>query len=159
MAALVVLGGPRAGLRVQVDEEVVIGRGTEPLNLPDPEVSRRHASVRATEGGLVIEDLGSMNGTWVDGRRLTGPLLVAAGSTLRVGDTTLAVELATSPMTPDAQPAAQGVAVPIPPQVPFQPAPHPVRRRVATRSETAVILTFGVIGVTAILLILYFALR
>ena len=138
---------------------MVIGRGAEPLDLPDPEVSRRHTSVRTTEDGVVVEDLGSMNGTWVDGRRLTGPLLVAAGSTIRVGDTTLAVELATSPVTTDAQPAAPGMAAPTPPRMPFRPAPHPIRRRVATRSETAVILTFGAIGVTAILLILYFALR
>ncbi len=129
------------------------------MNLPDPEVSRRHASVRPTDDGLVVEDLGSMNGTWVDGRRLTGPLVVAAGSTLRVGDTTIAVELAASPEAPEAPPAAPGVAVHTPPQVPFRPAVHPIRRRVATRSETAVILTFTAIGVTAILLILYFVFR
>ncbi|MGH2661229.1 MAG: FHA domain-containing protein [Actinomycetota bacterium] len=160
MPALIVLDGPLAGLRVQVVEEVVIGRGAASLTLPDPEVSRHHASVRPADGGLVVEDLGSMNGTWVDGRRLTGPARLAAGSTLRVGDTALGVELAGPPVPPEPQPAASATApTAAPPPGLFRPPSHLVRRSMATRSETAVILTFAAIGMTAILLILYFAFR
>jgi hypothetical protein len=68
-------GGPvgalvlRNGSRVQVgDDPVTIGRAPEcDVVLADPEVSRHHAEVRRADGGFVVVDLGSMNGTRVNG--------------------------------------------------------------------------------------------
>lgn len=58
-----------------------------------PGVSRRHAAIRiVTDGtttGAVIEDLGSTNGTFVDGRRVTKPVPLGDGDTIRVGEATL----------------------------------------------------------------------
>jgi predicted component of type VI protein secretion system len=50
--------------------------GREPANnlvLQDPEISRRHAQISFQEGGYVIQDLGSTNGTFVNGRRVGLP--------------------------------------------------------------------------------------
>jgi pSer/pThr/pTyr-binding forkhead associated (FHA) protein len=62
--------------------------------LDDDEVSRYHAIVRVGEGGADITDLGSTNGTYVDGRRLTGRAQLVDGSLIRVGRTELRVVLA-----------------------------------------------------------------
>ncbi|HEU0318644.1 MAG TPA: FHA domain-containing protein, partial [Solirubrobacteraceae bacterium] len=70
MPALIVRTGPRAGGRIEIDGEVVVGRGEVDWVIADPELSRRHLAARAGPGGVEVEDLGSLNGTWVDGRRL-----------------------------------------------------------------------------------------
>ena len=58
-----------------------------------PGVSRRHASIGLTTDAAsataVIEDLGSTNGTFVDGRRITRPVTVEDGDTIRIGEATL----------------------------------------------------------------------
>lgn len=54
----------------------------------DAHVSRHHAEVRRADRGFVIRDLGSVSGTWVDGRRIEEHLLVD-GETVHVGSTTL----------------------------------------------------------------------
>src|SRR5262245_17799745 len=56
-------------------------------------MSRRHAAVRPSDGGVVIEDLGSTNGTFVDGRRLAEPLAVTTGVTIAVGSSQIRLEL------------------------------------------------------------------
>ena len=72
----------------------VLGRDSAaglPLALDD-EASRRHAQVSPAPGGLLVEDLGSVNGTYVDGRRIDGPTLVTAGGRLQIGTTMLEVD-------------------------------------------------------------------
>lgn len=61
-----------------------------------PGVSRRHAAIRRDAGGepagassAVVEDLGSTNGTFVNGRRLRGPVTVTDGDSIQVGEATL----------------------------------------------------------------------
>lgn len=51
----------------------------------DPNVSRRHVRVIVTPDAVEIEDLGSSNGTWLDGKLVQHPLLMPVGSKLRVG--------------------------------------------------------------------------
>lgn len=69
-AVLTIVEGADAGRMVALDKpEIVIGRASEcALVLPDPGVSRRHARVLVRDDGLVLEDLESKNGTFVDGR-------------------------------------------------------------------------------------------
>lgn len=74
--------------------QAVIGRDPKcELWIDAPGVSRRHASIRIDDGGAArsatIEDLGSTNGTFVDGRRLTRPATVTDGQTIAIGDATL----------------------------------------------------------------------
>jgi DNA-binding winged helix-turn-helix (wHTH) protein len=68
------------------DGEHLIGRGEDcHIRSDSTRVSRHHALVRVTSERLLVEDLGSRNGTWLHGRRLAGPAELAAGDSVRVG--------------------------------------------------------------------------
>jgi DNA-binding winged helix-turn-helix (wHTH) protein len=65
----------------------VLGRGPDcDLPVPGPSVSRRHARVSVRGAEATIEDLGSRNGTFVRGRRITGPESLNDGDEVRLGD-------------------------------------------------------------------------
>jgi predicted component of type VI protein secretion system len=65
---------------------VVIGRSSScEIALDDPDVSRRHARLTAGEGGVRLEDLGSVNGVYVRGMRLSAPRTLRDGDTFSVG--------------------------------------------------------------------------
>jgi DNA-binding winged helix-turn-helix (wHTH) protein len=67
--------------------EHVLGReGHGIVALDSPTISRRHARVSVEADGATVEDLGSKNGTFVNDTRVTAPVRVADGDTLRVGD-------------------------------------------------------------------------
>jgi ABC transport system ATP-binding/permease protein len=91
VATLRITSGPASGQVITVRDETVIGREAE-VRIEDPELSRRHAVVRRKGGLLEIEDLGSSNGTFVDGERISGAVIVGGGSRLRIGTTEMAVE-------------------------------------------------------------------
>lgn len=92
MPAVVVQTGPEAGRRVELDLEVAIGRQDGDLVVEDPEVSRRHAVLRRSGGSVVVEDLDSTNGTFVNGERIRSPITVGPGDQVRVGRTMLEIE-------------------------------------------------------------------
>jgi ABC transport system ATP-binding/permease protein len=92
MARLRVVSGPAAGRTVDIDEEVVIGREDADLDIDDLELSRRHAVVRRYANRLQVEDLGSTNGTFVDGNRIAEPTLLGGGAEIKIGTTVLVVE-------------------------------------------------------------------
>ncbi len=76
------------GRRYQLTSAVtVLGRGSEAdIVVDDPGVSRRHVEIRLDGGATVLRDLGSTNGTFVDGDRATRAELVD-GSTITIGRT------------------------------------------------------------------------
>jgi len=81
------------GERVPLDRSLVIGRGVgSELRLDDPSVSRTHARIDVDERGAELEDAGSRYGTFVDGRRVAGRVVVAPGMRIEVGDTRLGVD-------------------------------------------------------------------
>ena len=92
MPTVVVKTGPEAGRRVELDLEVAIGRQDGDLVVEDPEVSRRHAVLRRSGGSVVVEDLDSTNGTFVNGERIRSPITVGPGDQVRVGRTMLEIE-------------------------------------------------------------------
>lgn len=72
--AVAVLSGPRKGDAVALAQPTLtIGRegGGADLALPDPDVSRRHASIDCHGARIVLRDLGSRNGTWVGEERVS----------------------------------------------------------------------------------------
>lgn len=76
-----------AGARIPVRGSVAIGRGgSNDLDIGDERVSRRHALIQAQgEGEFWLVDLGSRNGTYLNGRRVQQPLRLADGDELQVG--------------------------------------------------------------------------
>jgi pSer/pThr/pTyr-binding forkhead associated (FHA) protein len=92
--SLVVRDGPLAGTRVEVAGELTVGRIDADITLDDDEVSRRHALLRAVDGGIEVEDAGSTNGTFVNDVRIGGPTRLLAGDRVRFGLVTLEVEAA-----------------------------------------------------------------
>src|SRR6266581_1056923 len=136
MAVLVVRNGPLAGRRVDVTGELLIGRGSVDLPIDDAQMSRRHAAVRSKEDGLEVEDLGSLNGTRVNGVRIHGAATLTDGDLIEVGDTQILVQSAAvasdatvarppADATP-APPVPPAAAPPAPPAAPAAATPAPV---------------------------------
>lgn len=96
---LTVVRGTQPGRAVLVGEQaLVLGRDVAlPFHLADPEVSWRHCEVRLTDGGLVVCDLGSTNGTYVEGARVEqgNPAGMPVSSHLQVGKHELRHDLLT----------------------------------------------------------------
>jgi pSer/pThr/pTyr-binding forkhead associated (FHA) protein len=76
---------------VPVQDPLVIGRDAEGLVVDDPTVSRRHLVVEPGRDVLVCRDLGSANGTFVDGERIEGAVSLRAGARIRLGESELVV--------------------------------------------------------------------
>jgi adenylate cyclase len=81
----------RKPLVIAVQHEVEFGRDCDGFLLVDPEVSRRHAVVRLEGEALVVEDLGSTNGTTLNDARLQGSAPMTATDVARLGGTELRV--------------------------------------------------------------------
>ncbi len=93
IATLAVLQGPLAGHRIVLDRELVIGRGAVDLQLAEAGVSRRHAMVAPSADGPVVTDLGSSNGTTVNGTLVQEPVVLRHGDVIALGGSTIEVDL------------------------------------------------------------------
>jgi predicted component of type VI protein secretion system len=93
MPFLIVRSGARAGERIEVTEELVVGRENADVTLEDEEVSRRHLAVRPHDDGVELEDLGSTNGTFVDGARLSASVVISETARVMLGETELEIEV------------------------------------------------------------------
>jgi putative peptide zinc metalloprotease protein len=79
--------------RVPVEQALTIGRASDcAVQLADRTVSRRHVRLSPVDGGVVLEDIGSTYGTWVNGERVRAPTTLRDGAIVRVGDEVLVVE-------------------------------------------------------------------
>jgi pSer/pThr/pTyr-binding forkhead associated (FHA) protein len=134
---LEVVAGNASGMSIMVEEQLVIGRHADGAGqlAADEELSRSHAMItRDSSGFVAIEDLGSTNGTFVNGLRINGPQTLSEGDSIELGATTLVVrEL--PPMEPlgslavgvnAAQDSSQPTVVPtvVPEPKPSEPAPE-----------------------------------
>ena len=86
-AYLYVQRGPLAGVTIPVDPGVNIFGRVEGHILPDEHVSRRHAQINAVSGEYTLIDLGSSNGTVVNGQKITGPVMLQHGDVIQFGGT------------------------------------------------------------------------
>lgn len=166
--ALVVKEGPLAGRRIEVDAELVVGREDAGLTIEDEEISRRHAAIRLRDGALEIEDLGSTNGTHVNGSRISEPTRLSGGDSVKLGKTVLEVEAAraaatvaspvqAAPAAPAASPGG-GRSAPLEPFGAYAaPAAGKRSRGVASRQLGPQLVSFAVVAATAVALVLYFA--
>jgi hypothetical protein len=80
------------GTRHDLGDEVTVGRAAGcTVTLDDHYVSQVHARFSRRDGDVFVEDLGSTNGTYVNGEKLTGSALVKRGDQVRIGSTVLEV--------------------------------------------------------------------
>ena len=99
----VVPAGGQAFDRLADGDALVIGRSTEAdVELADLRVSRRHARLFRQGETLMLEDLGSHGGTFLNDRRLSGPVAVSPGDTIRIAGTVITVRSDAAPAQPPA---------------------------------------------------------
>lgn len=103
----------RSGTQLTPLDEDRVSVGSAPTNAvvlsDDPLVSRLHAVLELYTGGWTIRDLGSRNGTFVNGERLTGERALRPGDEVRLGETRLVYrsDTAADPPTEGARPAPE----------------------------------------------------
>ena len=123
LPVLVLVAGQQAGTELPVGGQVVVGRdpGVADVVLDgDTEISRRHASFAAAGAGLTVQDLGSTNGTFVNGQRLAqDAVTLGNGDRVELGETVIEIRLAGEAV---AEPAPMPAATPTPAATPGAPA-------------------------------------
>lgn len=92
-ATMKITAGPAAGTELAVRDELLIGRAAEGEGAlaSDPELSRQHARITVAQNVLTIADLGSTNGTRVNGELISGPRQLRRGDLINVGSSTIEV--------------------------------------------------------------------
>ena len=111
---LEIVEGPEAGRQLPLDSVIDIGREPNlPLHLDeDTQVSRRHARIAQQGGQVVVEDLGSTNGTYVNDQPISSPRSLNPGDKVRIGLTVLELrtrqQVAARPSAVQVRPAAHG---------------------------------------------------
>lgn len=130
---LTVRTGPNPGTVFELTKEVtMLGRDvTNDIPLGDAEISRQHSRLTRTPGGMVLEDLGSTNGTFVNGDRLSSPRVLQRGDMIGLGEIVTLIfeapapEAAATVMGPSARGAMARPAPPPPPTPRAAPPPLP----------------------------------
>lgn len=124
----VMRSGPTPGATFSLDgDQLLIGRDSSSgVAINDAEVSRKHARLTFQGGKFVIEDLGSTNGTFVNGQRLVSPVVLKSGDVVSLGEQiVLMYEALSSDPGETVISARKGVPRPAPIPAP-SPAPAPV---------------------------------
>jgi predicted component of type VI protein secretion system len=127
---LIMRSGPTPGAAFTLEgDQLTIGRDSaNEIVINDAEVSRRHARLTFQGGKYVLEDLGSTNGTFVNGQRLAGPRVLKPGEVVSFGEQIVLVFEATtfdagatvvSPRAAAAVPSVQRPLTPPPPPVDY----------------------------------------
>jgi hypothetical protein len=85
--------GLRAGAEYELSGDLTLGRGSgADVRIEDPFASSRHARILRQGDVMVIEDLGSTNGTYLNGEPLGGPQPLHHGDRIRIGDNEFSFE-------------------------------------------------------------------
>lgn len=125
----VMRSGPTPGVTFPLEgDQLFIGRDSSnavPIN--DAEISRKHSRLSYQGGKYVLEDLGSTNGTFVNGQRLAGPVVLKAGDVVSLGEQIVLMYDAIN-MDPGATIASsrKSAHVSPPPVQSYAPPPAPV---------------------------------
>jgi len=90
VASIQVIQGPDKGRKYELREgENIIGRQSRTVHITDGTVSRHHSKLSISNGHWMIEDLGSGNGTYLNGVKVDQPMQVKRGDQIRCGSTLL----------------------------------------------------------------------
>ena len=124
---LIMRSGPTPGAVFNLGgDQLTVGRdSTNDVVITDAEISRRHARLTFQGGKYILEDLGSTNGTFVNGQRLAGPRVLKAGEVVSFGEQIVLVYEASTfdPAATIASPRAAAVPSASRPVAPPPPAP------------------------------------
>ena len=86
-AKLIVTTEKQGQFTIELSDLVTIGRSTSNnVFIDDPDVSRHHAEIQRLGNNYVLIDLGSVNGTWLNSRRITVPRDLEDGDQIRIGN-------------------------------------------------------------------------
>ena len=100
---LIAQDGPLKGERWTLDHTLVLGRDAScDLTIPDRKISRYHARLTPTSDGVLLEDMGSKNGTYCNGETVDAPLILQDGDFVQIAVTQkfmFLVSDATMPLT------------------------------------------------------------
>jgi pSer/pThr/pTyr-binding forkhead associated (FHA) protein len=136
---LEVISGIAPGNTIVVEDELVIGRhatGAGRLS-EDEEISRQHARIsREATGDYAIEDLGSSNGTFVNGLRIQSPRLLALGDSIEAGATTLVVREIVRPQAVEAVSDTEDMPASDPRSAPTVFARSPVAQQMSAAPDS-----------------------
>lgn len=84
--------GTQPGRKFPLQDQMIAGRSqSNPIWVNNNNASRRHAQIEASGDGFAIKDLGSTNGTWVNGERISGRVRLRENDTVIIGDTEFVV--------------------------------------------------------------------
>ena len=110
MASLVFVAGPNAGRRFKLGEgEHIIGRRSDcQIFVPDMRVSRQHARVILIEGRWTVEDLGSNNGTFINGNRINKSAELKHDDEIQIASNRVRFELPDAAATPSGEQKPDG---------------------------------------------------
>jgi pSer/pThr/pTyr-binding forkhead associated (FHA) protein len=125
---LVVRRGPQPNQTYDLNKDVVaLGRDiTNDIVINDPEVSRHHCRLTRTPAGYTMEDLGSTNGTFVNGQRLAAIRQLMNGDMIGLGETVTLIYEGGAIQVPASSPAPQERAAVPPVRQEYQAPPAPV---------------------------------
>jgi len=158
---LIMRSGPTPGAAFTLEgDQITIGRDSvNEVVINDAEISRRHARLTFQGGKYVLEDLGSTNGTFVNGQRLAGPRVLKPGEVVSFGEQIVMVFEANnfdagatvvSPRAAAVPSVSRPVMAPPPPpveyvgSVPASPAPIPVNNGITIRRPNPVVILIAV---------------
>jgi hypothetical protein len=159
---LIMRSGPTPGASYALEgDQIDIGRdSTNEIVINDAEISRRHARLTFQGGKYVLEDLGSTNGTFVNGQRLAGPRVLKSGEVVSFGEQIVMIFEAitaadagatvASPRASAIPAASRPVMSPPPPpaqyvgSVPVNPNPASVPGTMNVRRPNPILILIGV---------------
>ena len=156
---LIMRSGPTPGASFTLEgDQITIGRDSvNEVVINDAEISRRHARLTFQGGKYVLEDLGSTNGTFVNGQRLAGPRVLKAGEVVSFGEQIVMVFEATnfdagatvvSPRAAVVPSISRPAPIPPPPPVEYvgsvPASPAPILTGTTIRRPTPLFIIIGV---------------
>jgi pilus assembly protein CpaF len=130
MFKIKIVGPDRERIEELNKPSIFIGRAQEnDLILPVPSVSKRHARLLIKDGRYVLMDLGSTNGTFVNGKQINGPVVVKPGDRISIGEFELSLILPQQkPVTQESKPKSPSPVVREQPVRPQRQSPPPIRQ-------------------------------
>jgi predicted component of type VI protein secretion system len=158
----VMRSGPTPGATFSLEgDQLLIGRdSSSSIAINDAEISRKHARLNFQGGKYVIEDLGSTNGTFVNGQRLVSPVVLKSGDVVSLGEqivlmyealssdpgeTVISARKSVPRPAPAATPMPMPAAAPVQPQYYAPPPPAPAAPVARPSNNLPIFIIVGVL--------------